>query len=166
MEMTLVEANKLVKKYQEALLQKRAEEKERSTYVASIQEDSESNRIDFVLSDYVNDFENIINDIKTLKHKINVYNSTIVLEDVHLTIDEALLLLPILNDEKKRFGTLASMPKKKRISDGRYSSSIIDYQYVNFDTNEAKVRYDSLVDYINKIQFSLDKINSTLLLEF
>lgn len=164
--MTLAEANKELKKLQLTVEQLKREEKDNSTFLASIQESVESNRPEFSLDDYLNSFEKVVNNIKSLKHKVNEYNLSLKLPDLDITIDEALLLLPIYTAQKDRLYVLSNMPNKKRVQDNRYSSNIIDYQYVNFDINNAKSQYDALVDYINKIQFSLDKVNNTYLLEF
>jgi len=166
MKMTLAEANKELKKLQLTVEQLKREEKDNSTFLASIQESVESNRPEFSLDDYLNSFEKVVNNIKSLKHKVNEYNLSLKLPDLDITIDEALLLLPIYTAQKDRLYVLSNMPNKKRVQDNRYSSNIIDYQYVNFDINNAKSQYDALVDYINKIQFSLDKVNNTYLLEF
>jgi len=166
MQMTLAEANKELKKLQVKYERLKNDEKDGSTFIASINENTESNRPNFDMMEYLKEVDKVVNEMKELKHKINVYNTTTKLFDVDITIDEALLLLPILNEEKERLYTLSSMPLKKRVPNGGFGSSIIDYQYVNFDIQEVKEKYEKVVERVNAVQFSLDKTNSTLLLEF
>ncbi len=83
------------------------------------------------------------------------------LED--MTIDEMLVFLPQLNKQCSLLSGMRDAMPKVRVSSG-YSgnSAILDYQYTNYDIEEANKRYIELSDILAKAQTALDLINSTV----
>ena len=72
--------------------------------------------------------------IRRLKHAINRFNTTQVVDGFGITIDEMLVYIPQLTKRKSKLLEMKSRLPKERVEEqyGR-QSNIIDYTYTNYD---------------------------------
>ena len=98
--------------------------------------------------------------IRRLKHAINRFNTTQVVDGFGITIDEMLVYIPQLTRRKNKLLEMKSRLPKERIEEqyGR-QSNIIDYRYANYDIAAVEADYDKTVDELSRAQLALDAIN-------
>ncbi len=100
--------------------------------------------------------------IRTLKHALNVFNSTSVLP-LGITIDQALVEMAQLNSKLPRLDMMRKAKNKRRLTGmmaGR--RNVAEYEYLNYDPDEAEKVYDANLRRVQQIQLALDKINQTV----
>lgn len=101
--------------------------------------------------------------IRCIKHAINLFNTTTVLEEVGITIDEALVEMAQLNRMKQRLDSMRKRLPKKRNSDMVFGAArnMIEYEYVNYDLEKVMADYAAVCERISTIQMALDLANQT-----
>lgn len=164
MKITSSKANKLLKSYNDELERVISLESQSSIFNASINEKIEDVRPQYDFKGTQNSIDDLELKIINLKHCINVFNTTTKLP-CGLTIDEALVKLPMLNKQLTKFKDYISRLPKKRCSNGWNNSSIVEYTYINYDLKEVKEAYEKISELVNKIQLELDNANNTLTIE-
>lgn len=104
-----------------------------------------------------------INDeILMLKHAVNVFNTTHIVPGTELTIDQALVRLPMLTDLKGKLENMMGIqPKTRRVLMGANAS---EFTVRNFDVDNVKTLYDDVSKEIITIQQGLSSINLTEML--
>lgn len=93
--------------------------------------------------------------ILTLKHAINVFNTTTVLTGTETTIDMALVQLPMLSTQVSCLENMCNIPEKTRTIN--LYAKTAEYTCSNFDTNEAKAAYREASEKLMALQ---DKLNT------
>ena len=162
MKITSAEANKLLKKLEDNRDKLIKTESDDCTFRAAVGENVDDLRPDYVFSE-TQEALNAINDqIIKLKHAINVFNVTTYVKD-GLTIDQALIKLPMLNNRKRQLNSMRLMSEKKRYA---IQGNVIDYMYTSYDPAEAVDAYAKVSDEIDELQLALDTINHTKEFEF
>ena len=58
-----------------------------------------------------------------------------------------------------------ALPKVRKRSYGAGTGATIDYEYTNYDREEAAADYEKLYDYLSKAQTALDHLNTTVTFE-
>jgi len=163
MKLTSSEANKLLKTYNEELNRLKNLERLSATFRASTGENIDDVRPDYDLQFFSDSKINIVNNIITLKHYINKFNNETVLP-CGLTIDQALVVLPLLNDELSILSRLKDRLPKTRC--GTFGSNgVVEYEYANYDINKALEIYSKTANTIADIQNHLDIANNTFTFE-
>lgn len=160
MRVTSSQAAKLLCQLNDELRALQLKESNSSSFVAAIQEDIESVRPVKEMRDAQAEVEC---KIRKVKHAINVFNTTTIIPDFNITIDEMLVYLPQLNAECATLSKMRDAMPKVRVSSG-YSGggNIIDYKYANYDIEEVSKYYAELSDTLAKAQTVLDLVNSTV----
>lgn len=104
--------------------------------------------------------------IRKLKHTLNVFNTTTVIPEFEMTIDQMLIYLPQLTNRLEKLSRMKELLPKQR-ENALYSrnSAIIDYRYANYDIQTVEKDYEVLAETLAKAQTALDYINNTMLLE-
>jgi len=148
---------------QNALL---AMEKKARSFTAAIQEDVESVRPAYDYQAIQNSLAEIDAKIRKLKHTLNCFNSTYVIPEFDMTIDQMLIYIPQLTASKTRLDGMRSRLPKERVREsfGR-GNNIIEYEYANYDVAQADADYNTVADELARAQNALDKVNSTVLFE-
>lgn len=100
--------------------------------------------------------------ITTLKHALNVFNTTTCLNGIEvdgasLTIDAALVRMAMLTKQKAKLNKMRLFQKQSRVDAGFRSKA--EYRYRNFDAAEAEKWYQSVCMEIEAIQQELNRIN-------
>ena len=165
MQYTSHEANKLLKQLTESYELLLAKEVRSRDFLASLGEDPESVRPDYDYCETQKTLEQLESKIRRVKHALNVFNTTTVVPEFQMTIDELLVLIPQLTRKKMKLSEMKSrLPKQREVSMVR-QSNIIDYRYINYDLSQVEADYGSTVDLLARAQLALDKINNTCILE-
>lgn len=160
---TSAKAAKMLRQLNDELRTLQLREGKTSTFVAAIQEDIESVRPAYNFKEMREAQAEVERKIRKLKHALNVFNTTTVVPDFDMTIDEMLIFLPQLNKQCSILGGMRDAMPKVRVNSG-YSgnSAILDYKYTNYDIEDANKRYIELSDTLAKAQTALDLVNSTV----
>ena len=107
--------------------------------------------------------DNIDFEIRKLKHLVNVVNTTTVIPEYNLTIDECIIFLAQLNNELR---ILDSMRQKKSVvRKSCMGSNIIEFTETCYNVEECKDLFDKVNAEIQKLQMCIDRINLTEMIE-
>lgn len=162
MRVTSAQAAKLLRQLNDELRALQLKEANSSSFVAAIQEDVESVRPAYNFKEMRDAQAEVECKIRKVKHAINVFNTTTIIPDFDITIDEMLVYLPQLNRQCEVLSKMRDAMPKVRVSSGYSGGSIIDYKYANYDIEEVGRYYTELSDTLAKAQTALDLVNSTV----
>ena len=166
MKMTSAQAAKLLRQWNESLRALQRREENTKTFLASLGEDIESVRPEYDYTAMQAEQAAIEANIRKLKHTLNVFNTTTVIPEFEMTIDQMLIYLPQLTNRLEKLSRMKELLPKQR-ENALYSrnSAIIDYRYANYDIQTVEKDYEVLAETLAKAQTALDYINNTVLLE-
>lgn len=161
MEYTSAEANKLLKKLNDTYQALLYEEEQSSTFLAAMGEEPETLRPDYDYLEMQVKLKELERKIMAVKHAINLFNTTHTLEGFGLTIDQALVYMPLLSSRVKKLAEMKARLPKAREKQERYSGvNIIDYRYINYDRSTAADDYEKAFDELCRLQTALDAANN------
>ena len=161
MKYTSAQAAKLLSKLQQDFDSLAVLEANAKTFLASVGEDVESVRPEYDYKATKKELDALSAKIRKVKHAINVFNTTTVVPEFGITIDELLVYIPQLSAKKAKLRGMAdTLPKARENSYG--SSNIIDYRIVNYDIKQVRKDLDVVTDELAKAQLALDTINHSL----
>lgn len=157
MQLTSAMANKLIKQIREEN-QKifYAEQKDsKTTYIAG--EEPIPSDYSFVAT------QNLLwennHKIRILRHAINRFNMETKLKTLGITIDQALVYMAMLTDDKTRLDRLRqAKPLERRTGMGGVS----EYTKRNYDAADVEAAYKSISDTLRTLQLELDEVNLTI----
>lgn len=166
MKMTSAQAAKLLRQWNESLKALQRREENTKTFLASLGEDIESVRPEYDYAAMQAEQAAIEANIRKLKHTLNVFNTTTIIPEFEMTIDQMLIYLPQLTNRLEKLSRMKELLPKQR-ENALYSrnSAIIDYRYANYDVQTVEKDYEVLAETLAKAQTALDYINNTMLLE-
>ena len=161
--MTSAELNKELKKLQSERNRILQLEEATSLFVAAITEKVEELRPDYDLRATDEALLEKEKQIREIKHRLNVFNSTHMVEELGMTIDEVLVYLPQQSERVAKLADMAIHTARKRCSD-RYGSrtNLVEYEYANFNQAEAQRLYDAAHRNLVRAQIALDRVNTTV----
>ncbi len=94
--------------------------------------------------------------IRRLKHALAIANSTVVVQEFHMTIGEALIYLAQLNNEYRQLETLSSKDKlERRIT----ANGVLEFTECLYDPEEVEQAQNNLYSEITKLQVAIDRAN-------
>lgn len=157
--LTSAGANKLIKALEDQKNYLLSLEASSSTYIMAEGEKAEPPVYDY--SDTSEKLNQINNQIRKIKHAINIFNSSTYLEPLGITIDEALIKMAQLNQRKQTLDTMRKRLPKERQAVPFTRTNIIEYQYTNYDIEKVAADYNKLCEEITEIQLALDTCNQT-----
>ena len=166
MKYTSAEAAKLLRGLNEEEAELKEEIRKKSTFLAAMGEDPKTVRPEFNLKESLRDLNRLDERIRSVKHALNVFNSTTVIPEINMTIDQALVYIPQLTYKKQLLGEMASrLPKQRDTGSYMRTSSVVDYLYANYDIEEAKKELRDVSEKLAQVQLALDLANSTMSFE-
>ncbi len=161
MKMTSAEANKLIKQLRDQYRLLESQESNLVSFIAATTENIEDVRPAYSYEDTRNQYDEIERKIRRIKHALNQFNASTVPEGLDMTIDELLVFLPQASDRLRKLTAMLSRPVKLRAENtGR--TSIIEYEYLNYDPAAVQKDYDALLEYKNRAMTALDVTNNTV----
>ena len=161
MKMTSAEANKMIKQLRDQYRLLESQERNLISYVAATTENVEEVRPAYSYEATAAKYDEIERKIRKIKHALNLFNATTVPEGLDMTIDELLVFLPQATERLRKLSGMLSRPPKFRAENtGR--TSIIEYEYLNFDPESVQKDYDALLEFKNKALTALDIANNTV----
>lgn len=164
MKMTSAQAAKLLRQLNDEQKTLISRETNTKTFIASINEDIESVRPKYDYKSMQTKQIELETKIRKLKHILNIFNTTTIIPEFNMTIDEMLVYLPQLTQRWKKVSIMKDALPKSRVQD--YSgSNIIDYEYANYDIQTVNDDYIAISNELSKAQTALDYINNTMELE-
>ena len=164
MKYTSAEANKLLRKLNDEKTSVIYREENGKEFLAAVGEDIESVRPSYDFTETQNALDEIEAKIRKLKHAINVFNSTTIIPEFGMTIDEMLVYIPQLIAKKNKLARMKDKLPKVR-EQTRVNSSILDYRYLNYDVEKVTAEYEKVSDTLAKAQNALDGANMNQTLE-
>lgn len=164
MKYTSAEAGKLLKKLNDEHASILLREENGKEFLAAVGEDIESVRPGYDFATTQVALNEIETKIRKVKHELNVFNSTTVIPEFGMTIDEMLVYIPQLTMRKNKLARMKDRLPKVR-EQTRVNSSILDYRYLNYGVDEAAAEYDKISDTLSKAQNALDAANMHQTLE-
>lgn len=161
MKLTSAGANKMIKALNEDLEGLLKKEETESTTTYGINEEPLPTDYDFARMQQQMDALN--QKIAVLRHAVNVFNTTTVLEEFGFTIDEALVRMAMLTKKKQRLARMKEVPPLVRTSPS-YGSNTPELTRRNYDAEQVEQEYRRVSDQLTALQLTLDRAN--LLSEF
>ena len=158
-QITSAYANKMVKRLMDEKKYLLSTQHKLQTYIETAGYEPVIPDYDYV--EYSGEIDEIDDKIRTLKHAINVLNTTTVVPDVGLTIDEVLVKMAQLNLKKEILDDMRDKTDRKRIYDMGRGSNLVEYECLNYDLDDVRADYDDVLREISKIQIALDIVNQT-----
>ena len=155
------QAAKLLSKLQQDFDQLAVFEANAKTFLASVGEDPESVRPEYDYKATKKELDALSAKIRKVKHAINAFNTTTVVPEFGITIDELLVYIPQLSAKKAKLRDMAdTLPKTRENNYGK--SNIIDYRIANYDIKQVKKDLDAVTEELSKAQLALDTINHSV----
>ena len=163
MKMTSAQAAKLLRQLNEQHKALRGIEEQAKSFCASLDEDIESVRPEYDYTDMQEQLAEVERKIRKLKHTINVFNTTTIIPEFGITIDEMLVYLPQLNTRESKLSKMKGvLPKARENGIFRSGGSVIDYRFANYDIKKVEADYMAVSDELAKAQTALDVVNNTI----
>ena len=162
--MTSAQANKRIKQLKDQIRLLESQEKNLISFIAATTENVEEVRPAYSYEETAARYDEMETAIRKIKHALNRFNASTVPEGTDMTIDEILVFLPQATDRLRKLSAMLSRPAKLRAEDtGR--TSIIEYEYLNYDLAAVQRDYDALMEKKTKVMTALDLANNTLLFD-
>lgn len=150
-------ANKRVKQLALERNKLLAQEREASTYSYLHGEEPYVPEYDFAATQ--KKLDELAVETATIKHAVNVFNSTTVSPITGLTVDAMLVRMPMLSAQKEKLGRMRSaMEKTRRMAMNAKAS---EYTVRNYSAEEAEAEYQRVTDELTILQQELNRINLT-----
>ena len=135
-------------------------------FTAAIQENKEEVRPEY---DYGTTQEQLLElerRIRSIKHEINLFNLNQLVPGFDMTVDQMLVYIPQLTARKNKLDRMRSRLPRERVQDS-YSrnSTLVEYEYSNYDIQQAEADYNKVANELARAQNALDQVNATVSFE-
>ena len=161
MKMTSAQANKLIKQLRDQRRLLESQESNLISFIAATTENVEEVRPAYSYEQTAAKYDEIEKSIRKIKHALNQFNASTVPEGTDMTIDEILVFLPQATERLRKLAGMLARPEKLRAENtGR--TSIIEYEYLNYDPAAVQRDYDALAEKKSQVMTALDLANNTL----
>ncbi len=162
-QLTSAEAAKILKKLNEELSSVLRKEEQSKDFLAALGEDPETVRPKYDYIETGKKIEELESKIRSIKHAINIFNTTTIVPEMDMTVDQVLVLIPQLTKRCDKLWQMMNKLPKTRESASGYGrgNSIIDYRYTNYDIDQVERDYYKFKKELDRAQLQLDLVNST-----
>ena len=165
MKYTSSEAAKLLRSLNDEYTKMLERERQCSLFVVSLGEDAESIRPSYDYQAVQEKLAELERKIRIVKHAINQFNVTCVVPETGMTIDQILVYIPQLSSRKNKLDLMMKRLPKQRYRDNFRTSTIVEYEYANYDIEKAEEDYKAVSAELSRVQTALDVLNNTLTME-
>ena len=166
MQYTSAQAAKILRRLNEEHIALLNMEQQSKDFLASVGEDPESVRPDYDYAATQAKLAELEEKIRRVKHAISVFNTTTLVPEFGMTVDQLLVYIPQLSQRKIKYSEMMSKLPKARETGAAYTrGNIIDYRYANYDISAAEKDYSEAADTLGRAQTALDVVNNTLTME-
>lgn len=166
MHYTSAEAAKLLRQLKEKEENLLGMEKRSREFRAALGENVDSVRPPYDYAAIQQELHEMNCKIRIVKHAINQFNVEHEVPGFGMTIDQMLIYIPYLNSQKDKLRRMADrLPKQREKVSGIVHSSVIDYNYANYDISVVQEDYKRVSNELSRAQTALDVINNTELME-
>ena len=166
MQYTSAQAAKILRRLNEEHIALLNMEQQSKDFLASVGEDPESVRPDYDYAATQAKLAELEQKIRRVKHAISVFNTTTLVPEFGMTVDQLLVYIPQLSQRKIKYSDMMSKLPKARETGAAYTrGNIIDYRYANYDISAAEKDYSEAADTLGRAQTALDVVNNTLTME-
>ena len=166
MQYTSAQAAKILRRLNEEHIALLNMEQQSKDFLASVGEDPESVRPDYDYAATQAKLAELEEKIRRVKHAISVFNTTTLVPEFGMTVDQLLVYIPQLSQRKIKYADMMSKLPKARETGAAYTrGNIIDYRYANYDISAAEKDYSEAADTLGRAQTALDVVNNTLTME-
>ena len=165
MQYTSSQAGKMLKKLNDdytALLKKEEMSKD---FLVSLGENPDAIRPEYDFCATQKELDALECKIRIVKHALNVFNSTTIIPEFEITIDEMLVLIPQLSKRKQKLATMKGKLPKMREQGFARNSAMVEYRYLNYEVSWVESEYKKATELLAKAQTALDIINNASTLE-
>ncbi len=162
MQYTSAEAAKLLRKTKEELAAVLEKENKAGIFTAAVGENIEDVRPAYDFAGTREKVKDYHDRIRKIKHAMNEFNLRTLIPEFSMTIDEMLVYIPQLSAEKSRLETMAAALPKERVTGGYAPRTIVEYNYANYNPEEAAKALESVSDELAKAQTALDVVNNSV----
>ena len=160
MKYTSAEAAKLLRKLNEEYQALVEREQKSAVFTAAVDEKLEDVRPAYDFAGTNAKLQELQTKIRTVKHAMNTFNLQTEVPGFSMTIDQLLVYIPQLSEQKRRLTELAArLPKARTQSYG--ARTIVEYDYANYDIEEAAKALEAVTDQLAKAQTALDVVNNS-----
>lgn len=163
--LTSSQAAKLLKQFDGKIKDLLNNESKAATFVTAMGEDAEAVRPDYDYLYTQAELDRLQKLVLSLKHQINLFNATTYVGDTGMTIDQVLIMIPMLRAKTQKLSEMANRLPLERISGGYRANNIVEYTHTNYPISEAKADYDACCARLAELQLALDKTNSSVVFE-
>ena len=161
MQVTSAMANKMIKALNDNMAEILVDESSNKKYIETVGYETEIPEYNF--KDAQMKLMEITDKICKIKHAINVFNTTTVLPELDMTIDESLVYMSQLNHRLTILEDMKNAPKRIRYRGG--DRSLVEYECVNYEIEDVRCEYEHIREEITTVQLALDKVNQTVMFE-
>ena len=162
--MTSAYANKMLKKLSDDKAYILSNEADASTYTATVEEEPVIPEYDYEKT--ARDLEEIDEKTVRIKHAINLANATnlITVGDRQMNADMILVRMAQLNNRLEKLDRMRKRLPKERVESlySRKASTLPEYNYANYDIEQARKDYEAMSKTVLDMQMALDKYNQTV----
>lgn len=162
---TSAEVNKLLRKLNEEKLNIESLERQSCIFHCAMGEIPDEVRPDYDYSSTQDNLLKLERKIRKIKHAINLFNISTIVQEFNMTIDELLVYIPQLSARKQKLYNMQARLPKSRDNSYRGNPSIIDYCMVNYGIASAREEYSAVSDELSKAQIALDLLNNSIKFE-
>lgn len=160
MRYTSAEAAKLLRKLNEDYQALTQRESKASVFTAAVEENVEDVRPLYDFADTNAKMRELTEKIRKVKHAVNAFNLKTEVPGFQMTIDQMLVYIPQLSEQKRRLTEMAARLPKERVN-SYGARTIVEYNYTNYSVEDAAKELAAVTDELAKAQTALDVVNNS-----
>ena len=134
-------------------------ENKSSSFSFNLGQDKEALRPSYDFEETQKRYMELALEIIKLKHAINLFNTTTMVPEFNMTVDQMLVYLPMLRGRKQTLQKMKDEPMNGLSSRVTYRG--VNYTYSNYSVQKVTEDYRKIAEEYAKARTALDFINAT-----